>query len=193
MFKFGCCTTDEELVICHTQLLAVNGTTKRAYLSVAMHAGSGDLLGWNLSERCAAYRALQYAIHASLADGRHFGEKKLHYIVDFWTDSIRIEKALNDMNLDVTFSNSMSRGQSAQVERFFLAFNRYYVHMANVPNIEKESTMTPAALRKNFEACLKIYQHGPAGCFHFEARKSGQKPLKSCSFNNGDNHRHRTN
>lgn len=192
MFKFGCCTTDEELVICDTQLLDIKGSTKRAYHSVAMHAVSGDVLGWNLSDCCAAYQSLQYAIHASLANGRHFGEKKPYYIVDSGMDSKRIVQALNDINLDVTLYNSMSHEQSAKVERFFVAFNRYIIHMTDNWNIAKENTMTLAALRKQFEEWLKICQQGPVA-LDLDTRNPSQKPLQNSSLSGGDNHMRKPN
>jgi hypothetical protein len=187
MFKFGCCTTDEELVICDTQLLAIKRSTKRTYLSVAVHAVSGDVLGWNLSDCCAAYQSLQYAIHASLANWRHCGEKKPYYIVDSGVDSRRIVHALNDINLDVTLYNSMSIEQHAKVERFFREYNRYIIHMTDDRNIAKENTMKLAALRKQFEEWLKIFQQGPNARV-LDNRRSGQKPLQKSYLSGGHNH-----
>lgn len=100
------------------------------------------------------------------------------------TDSPRRDAA---KHLDVTLYNSMSIEQHAKVERFFREYNRYIIHMTDDRNIAKENTMKLAALRKQFEEWLKIFQQGPNARV-LDNRRSGQKPLQKSYFSGGHKH-----
>lgn len=147
------------------------------YHSVAMHAISGDVLGWDLSD------SLQYAIHASLTNGVRCGEKGPHYIVDSGLDAREIPQALNDLRLDVRFHNSNPRKQSAKIERFFHDFNLYLIEgVAGDSNTAKKYTMT---LRKKFEEWLKAYQQG-SNAIKSDTRKFGHKFRQKFCLHDGD-------
>lgn len=192
MDTFGHRITDhsilnDNVIACDTQRLHVRETTSPVYLSVAMHAVSREVLGWNLSDRYTLDRSLQHAIHTSLIKGTRRAVPEPCYFLHTGLDSRSVAQALNDRGIEVRFSNSKSHDPSALVERFLKDFNRTLLDGLGRDDgdLAQAAPSTPATLRKRFKSWLKCYQQRPP-LPHFRADDSPSSVAPPCACNRSE-------
>ncbi|MHC8381909.1 hypothetical protein [Pseudomonas sp. LB3P14] len=98
----------EGVIACDTQLLRFKNTKAPADLSVAIHAASGDGLGWDLAFRSVTSPSLLRAFHTSRISERHFGERGPSYIVDARQD-IRFFRDIDRSVVDELMTSNTGR------------------------------------------------------------------------------------
>lgn len=156
----------EGVIACDTQLLRFKNTQAAAELSVAIHAASGDGLGWDLEFRSVTSPALLRAFHTSRINERHFGKRGPSYIVDAGQDIRSIDLLLERHGVDAQFSNSMYCLQKVHVERFFRDIT--------APSL--------ASLRKQFKRWSQFYHNRTS--LHQSAAKTFNRQVGPLSLRN---------
>jgi hypothetical protein len=149
----------EGVIACDTQLPRFKNTKAPADLSAAIHAASGDGLGWHLAFRSVITPSLLRAFHTSRISERHFGERGPSYIVDARQDIRRIGRPLKCHGADAQIRNSMHCLQKGHLERFFRDIDRSVVDQLMTSNTGRPVAVSSilASLRKLLRCWLQFY------------------------------------